>query len=352
MKTIDVKSGRPFYQQVKEDLIGDIKKGAYPAHNIIPSENQLCRSYGISVGTVKRALLELVKESYLYRHQGKGTFVSSPEERKRINPSLAKTILFFPLVAEDFYAMELLQGIRDHFHKHAPQYEISTEFVSEEAELLRCLHSPLLKGVIVPIRWEGEKSFLKDIKIPAVVLNCICKGPRRASVRVDNRAGGYETTVYLLRKGYKRIGFLRFADSPVCEERFAGYKKALRDHNIPPDESLIIDSTWTRESGYLSGLKLLETSPEAIFAPGYYMALGVIDALEEKGMRIPDDMAVFGFDSSKLLPKSRIPLTTVRQPVFEMGSQAAEMLVRMMEGKPLKKKHIILPTQMISGNTA
>jgi LacI family transcriptional regulator len=111
--------------------------------------------------------------------------------------------------------------------------------------------------------------------------------------------------------------------------RLKGYRKALKEFGVNFDSSLVQTGGWWQEDGYEHAISLLEKEPTAIFCVSDRMAMGVYDALKERGLRVPEDISIVGFDDQELIaPHLRPPLTTVRVPYFEMGSWAVEHLVQ------------------------
>ncbi|MBC2724803.1 MAG: substrate-binding domain-containing protein, partial [Desulfosporosinus sp.] len=130
---------------------------------------------------------------------------------------------------------------------------------------------------------------------------------------------------------------------------FEGYLRTLKEHNLEYGKELTMESINTEESGYEAMRKLLESSsiPTAVFAANDLDAIGAMKAVKEKGLRIPEDIAFVGFDDIQLASFMDPPLTTVRQPIFEMGTTAINLLVGMIEGRVKGAQQIELPTQLI-----
>jgi DNA-binding LacI/PurR family transcriptional regulator len=156
-------------------------------------------------------------------------------------------------------------------------------------------------------------------------------------VDVDNKAGAYQAVMHLIGLGHRRIGFIANAPQSYsgAEQRFAGYKQALAEHDIPLESSLVHTATFTPETGRLAMLRLLELPerPTAVFAASDVIAIGAISAIHAAGLEIPDDMAVVGFDDIFLAGYVRPPLTTIRVPAYGLGWTAAETLLALIEGE-------------------
>ena len=167
-------------------------------------------------------------------------------------------------------------------------------------------------------------------EVPLVLVDCFAANGLYTSVVPDDVGGGYAATRCLLEKGHRRIAMIN-ADLryPAALRRLKGYRKALREFGNKFDSSLVRTGGWWQEDGYEHAISLLEMQPTAIFCVSDRVAMGVYDAVKERGLRVPEDLSVVGFDDQELIaPHLRPPLTTIRLPYFEMGSWAVEHLVK------------------------
>jgi LacI family transcriptional regulator len=155
---------------------------------------------------------------------------------------------------------------------------------------------------------------------------------------------------YLIGLGHQRIGFIGGrTDLQSALRRFQGYKDGLRKANLPVEEALIQPGDYTRESGHIGAQKLLSLTrpPTAIFAANDQSAIGVLQAAEEAGLRVPDDLSVVGFDNIPEAAYVKPSLTTVDQFVDQMGHVAAEMLIRLVQGQPLENNMYKMHTELV-----
>jgi LacI family transcriptional regulator len=130
-------------------------------------------------------------------------------------------------------------------------------------------------------------------------------------------------------------------------DRREGYQSALYEAGLPVDEKLIVAGDFTENSGYTSMRQLLPLEPDAVFVASDLMAVGVLRALRQAGRRVPDDVAVVGFDDAPIVNFTDPPLTTVRQPVYELGLTAVKSLLRLLEQETQEPLHTILPTELV-----
>jgi LacI family transcriptional regulator len=134
------------------------------------------------------------------------------------------------------------------------------------------------------------------------------------------------------------------------KDRLAGYQKALTAHQLAVDEQLIVEGDFTEGSGSKGVHRLLSASPTAIFVASDVMAIGTLKALREVGLRVPEDVALIGFDDVSIAAAVEPALTTVRQPIERMGSMAADLLLDLLAGPldPQVPAHrIVLPTELV-----
>ncbi len=167
---------------------------------------------------------------------------------------------------------------------------------------------------------------------PTVLLNCHVANRALPSVVPSEVAGGHAATNFLLQAGHRRIGYINGEPSmEASQQRLRGYRRALSSADLPFDPGLVRNGNWQPISGYegARALMLLPSRPTAIFCANDLMALGCYEALGELGMRIPDDVAVMGYDDREIARHLHPPLTTVLLPHFEMGTIAAELLFDM-----------------------
>ncbi len=170
------------------------------------------------------------------------------------------------------------------------------------------------------------------------------------SVGATNEQGGYDATEYLLELGHTRIGLVTgFLQMGCATDRIAGYRRAHMDRGIAVDETLIRTGDFRQPLGYERARELLalEKPPTAIFASNDESAFGVMEAVRDCGLRIGPDVSVIGFDDILTSSMVHPPLTTVRQPLKEMGRRATQMLLARIENPALVPERIDLPTELV-----
>ena len=180
---------------------------------------------------------------------------------------------------------------------------------------------------------------LREQNYPYVLIDQTDVSQHSSTIEATNQQGAYDATTYLIQLGHTRIAFITGATAvQSAADRLEGYKQALVDCGIPLRDDLIIEGDYQQQTGYMSTKQLLENTaplPTAIFASNDLAAFGAMDAVREHGLRIPDDISIVGFDdvpqASFVYPK----LTTVRQPLEQMGEVASKMLLEQTRGSAL-----------------
>jgi LacI family transcriptional regulator len=202
----------------------------------------------------------------------------------------------------------------------------------EAAALEQLASQPLLGLIYATINTRLVHPPATFLQTPTVLLNCHVANGALPSVVPGELAGGHAATNFLVRAGHRRIGYINGEPSmEASRQRLKGYRRALATADLPFDPELVRDGNWQPISGYegAHALMRLPSRPSAIFCANDLMAVGCYEALRELGLRIPDDVAVMGYDDREIARHLHPPLTTVLLPHFEMGTIAAELLFDM-----------------------
>ncbi len=231
---------------------------------------------------------------------------------------------------------EMLRGAAEYMEDTS--YEIvlySIRFDRNHTDVLdRILSMRMISGLLAILPGELFPSLTDHFQrgLPLVLIDDQAEPTDIPWVGIDNVSSAYEATRYLLEQGHRRIAYFQGPQHYYCSaERYQGYAQALQDVGITPDPVLIFQGRFDVPSGRECALELFsrerETWPSAIFASNDQMAYGVLYAAEQMGVRVPEDIALVGFDDNLLSAHMRPPLTTVRQPFFQMGYKAIELLL-------------------------
>lgn len=171
----------------------------------------------------------------------------------------------------------------------------------------------------------------------ALLINCYDAERRLISVLPGDVVGGRMATDHLARQGCKRIAMINGqAELDAARDRLVGYRQALASNDMTFNPDLVRPGNWEPSSGYEQTIALLDLPepPDGIFCANDLIALGCYDALKERGLRIPDDISVVGFDDREVAQFMRPPLTTFQLPQFEMGRLAADVMLQTANGSP------------------
>jgi LacI family transcriptional regulator len=167
-------------------------------------------------------------------------------------------------------------------------------------------------------------------------------------VDVDNQSGTRLAISHLLRIGYRRIATISGPLNMIAGiDRLEGYKQALGQWGVSIDPDLIIEGDFSEEGGNIAMQRLIPRQPEAVFAASDSMAIGAMRAMREHGLRVPQDIAIVGFDDIPVAAHTDPALTTVRQPIQKTGMAAAETLIDMIEYPQNQPRRVILPTELV-----
>lgn len=211
----------------------------------------------------------------------------------------------------------------------------------------------LIDGVIITAD-RREDSFVEqliDHDIPVVFVGKPEPGIDVPFVNVDNVRGGYMATEYLIRGGRRRIGAITARYNTAGEDRYEGYRQALAAHGIAYDENLVAEGDFTYDSGHTAMQQLLPLAPDAVFVSSDQMALAAQRAIRGAGLRIPDDIAIVGFDDLPLALLAEPPLTTIRQPIDQLGPVAVALLQQVIMFGPQHVQSRVLPVELVVRST-
>jgi LacI family transcriptional regulator len=253
-----------------------------------------------------------------------------------------------PDIRNPFYA-ELARGVEDKAYQEG--YNVifcSTDKKPERMETYIPLLLHVGVGGLIFSSARLKEPVVQDLvakEFPLVLVSRKIRGENFNYVVFDNFKGAYDITKHLIDIGYRKIAIV-VGPSIVSTgfDRLRGYQQALKDNKIPVNDDYIVRHSFERLSGYDGANKLLalNTPPEAVFAGSDYIAMGVIDAIEEHGLRTPEDIALVGFDNTEYASNKRINLTTVSQGEYEMGNIGVSILIDDIERRNTLVKHRVI----------
>jgi LacI family transcriptional regulator len=314
----------------------------------------IARALGLSTSTVSRAL--------------RGSYEISAETRKlvleyaeklnyRPNPialslkeKRSRSIgIVVCEIANNFFS-QVINGIESVAYKKGYYVIISQSHESFEREVANTqyLASRSVDGLLISLSTEttdfSHLNKLHDKGLPIVFFDRVTEEMPTHKVIANNFNGAYQATEHLIRSGFRRIAHLTISPHlSITKERLAGYKAALADAHLPFDESLVkyckyggLIASETEEA--VDSLLKSANRPDAIVAASDKLSTGALATLAKRGVRVPEDLAIVGFTNSLLTDIFQPALTSVRQPAFEMGQVAMELLIELIEAKhPVNK---------------
>ena len=260
----------------------------------------------------------------------------------------------FEDVLHSFYASEIIKGVSlSASHLKADVLIHITEQMGNHPDWLNwpVLDSHYLDGILFA-DINGDKTTLKKViasGIPYLVLNNFFEEDINC-ISIDNEKAALEAVNYLIKLGHKRIATIAGdLNTYAGKVRLKGYKEALQKHKITPRDEYITVGGFLRTPARAAAEKLLHLHPRptAIFAASDVMALETVDLAKKEGLKIPDDLSVIGFDDNPVALYSSVGLTTVRQPIVEMGQLGLETLNQISERKAKLPVKTVLPAKMV-----
>ena len=259
------------------------------------------------------------------------------------------------------WATEILAGTEEVAREHGMHLVLTAVHKSPTPDKgwLESLTARGTRGVLLVLAdlSARQRTELQRLSIPFVVVDALGRqDPASPSVGATNWHGGYSAVQHLVALGHRRIAVIGGPEQMMCTKaRLAGYHAALEVAGIAPDPRLVRYGDFRHEQGYLhtKALLALPSPPTGIFAGSDLQALGAYQALHEHHLRVPDDVSVVGFDDLPFAPWTAPPLTTVRQPLREMGALATRMLISLIRGEQLTAPRAELATNLVvRGSTA
>jgi len=241
----------------------------------------------------------------------------------------------------------------EHAARRAGYYLLSASAADEDAFATlvdQLVASQRTEGLLVINPYaDGRHHQLPD-DVPTVFVGARPREEAVDSVALDDEGAARIATEHLLSLEHRRIATICGPMSEDCsQDRLAGYQAALAAAGLAVDSDLIVEGDWSATSGHEAYQRLvrLPEPPTAIFAQNDRMAIGVLRAAREAGLRVPDELAVIGVDDMPLASYFDPPLTTMRQDLVEIGCQAAHLLIRAVENPGAERQHLRLPAELI-----
>lgn len=254
-----------------------------------------------------------------------------------------------PDISSIFFS-ELARGMEDiaTMYKYNVILSNSDQNKDKELKLINTMLEKQVDGILFmggTITEEHIQQF-KTSSVPVVLAATYDETNEVGSVNIDYEAAAYEATKYLIEKGKKVPAFVNGGtEFSLNEHKFNGYKRALKEENLTLREDYITEGDFSYESGIEAAKYLIELDdrPDSIFVASDEMALGVIHGVQDVGLQVPNDVQIFGFNNTRLSTMVRPTLSTVVQPMYDIGAVAMRLLTKYMNKEEVEDKNVILP---------
>ena len=323
------------------------------------SIKDVAKEAGVSIATVSRVLndIDVVNEDT------KKKVLDAIKElgyrpnivARSLKTQRTKTIgILIPDISSQFYP-EIVRGAEDVANIY--DYNVilcNSDFdVEKEKEYLRVLKEKMVDGVIYMSSSFNEEilELINELDLNTVLVETKDKEDRLPSVTIDNIGATYEATKYLIGKGLKNLGFIGVKEDTMNAwgERFIGFEKAINEAGLEVDSELLYFDSLKVKSGYEAAEKFINSKKkfDGIICASDEIAMGVINGLRDKGIMVPTDVSVIGFNDNYAASIFYPKITTISQPSYDMGSVAMRMLIKLLTNKPLEKGHFVLDYRLI-----
>lgn len=324
------------------------------------SIKDVAREAGVSIATVSRVLndIDVVNEDTKKK-------VLDAIKKLGYRPNIVarslktqrtKTVgILVPDISSGFYP-EIVRGAEDVANIY--DYNVilcNSDFdYDKEKDYLRVLKEKMVDGVIYMSSSLEEETLdiINELNLKTVLAESKDREGRLPSVIIDNVKATYDATKSLIDKGLKSIAFVGVNKGAINAwgDRHIGYEKALQEHGLKADKDLEFFKDLKVTSGYRAVEKFLEGDKkfDGVVCSSDEIAVGVINALRENGIRVPEDVSVIGFNDNVVASYFYPKITTVKQPSYDMGSVAMRMLIKMLNNKPIEQEQYVLDYKIIS----
>ena len=317
---------------------------------------EVARLAGVSVATVSRTLRS--PERVLPDTRDK---VNAAVEQAGYRPNLmavqfrsrrtGNLVILVPTIANSFFA-KVISGAQQAAQLAGYRLLLCDTQGREaiEREFAELVYAHQADGVIQLRAYDPFAAPFPGAALPPIVNACeVIHNGRHPSISLDNRAAAKAMTEHLIELGHRRIGLIKGPkSSPLTRDRVAGYQDALNQAGIEADPALVCHGDFSLKAGDdgAAAMLALPDRPTALFCENDEMAIGALKRIRQSGLRVPEDISLVGFDDIPFAAYCDPPLTTISQPAEAFGQRAVEMLIALIEKKPLAERHVVLPFEL------
>jgi DNA-binding LacI/PurR family transcriptional regulator len=324
---------------------------------------EIAAELGLSVATVSKALADypdvapatrqLVKETA--RRMGYWPSAAARSLRTRRTDTIGLVFCIMDRHLTDPYYLDLLASIGEECARHGFDLLLSAcpDRERERSAYDRMVGGKRVDGMILTgTRHHDERIvYLLEQEVPFVAFGRLDDDGEFPYVDVDGTKAVRDGVQHLIEQGYRRIGFIGLPQELVCAgHRFQGYKAALEENGLALDPHLVLYcERLTQEAGYRAMQRLLALNEplDAAFVCSDVMALGAMKAVQEQGLTVGKDFGIVGFDDIPMAAQVQPSLSSIRQPIYEVGVLLCRMLIRLIQGEPLPQPHVLLEPTLV-----
>ena len=349
---INKKSSIPKYFQLQTWLQDRIEQGYYSTNDKIPTESELVKLSGLSRATVRQALRNLENDGFIVRKKRVGSFV---RRLKKSSNNIQTVGLLVPDIRSG-YAPILARGAEDEAIKNDISLILcNTDDTPRQASYhIERLIKLSVSGVIyIPVAATDKKNLqvidkLKKANIPIVLADRGIQDSNLDFVTTNNFEGSRQITQHLIDKGHKHIAFLSNKLYSTEKLRYSGFISKIKDEGLTIDKRItILDKSAFNVNKYLNHAhQILKNRKKftAVYAGHDRIALLFYTAAKKLGLSVPEDFSIVGYDN---MPLTTVSLTTMHQPIYEMGQESIKLIISRMENKNTNIKNIILNSNLV-----
>jgi GntR family transcriptional regulator of arabinose operon len=355
---------KPKYQVIIEDIKSKILSGDYNVGEQIPTESALQSMYEVSRQTVRKAILELANEGFLRSEKGSGTYVSNQYRSKTGGGSHKKTIGVITTYISDYIFPSIIRGIESRLNEddYSLLLASTNNDVAQEKKALEMMLSYGVDGLII----EPTKSNLynpniayylsfKEQDIPIIMINAFYEEIELPYLCLDDVQSSYLATKELITKGHTQIGLIAKMDDLQGKYRMKGYIKALEEAKLRfYPEQIFSFNTETKQTLSTNLKDFLNKNRDTLTAIVCYndeVGLEVVHACRQLDITIPEELSIIGQDNSYIAKNANIKLTTLTHPQETMGRDAADWVIKKLQGKKDLPNNTYYQPILIEGET-
>lgn len=351
---MEASTKKPKYQQVADAIRLQIEQGELKPGDRLPSINEMIALYGISLHTVGKVHDALATDGLIRRDRGRGVFVDAARKEAQTG-FLAYFSPNYGMSKNTAYHAALQQSVRQAIHQ-------AGKFLTIVEEPRDFPHWNLMEGLLISDMGHYDRQQLKTLLPPNLPrLNMLFDDPGIHSVLANDGDGMRQAVEALIAAGHSRIGYLSHLKHKVLQERHRAYTDTMQGHDLAVQHDWVYSKVQPsypnyRDYGYYAMQQWLKDGWHklkltALLAHNDSAALGMIEALAEHGVQVPDDISIVGFDGVSEYQRAAIELSTVKVPLQEIGKAAIKVLLEQQSDQTPHRITIQLPAHFQIGNT-